>query len=72
MLPGGRGGEFIIVAAIATGVMSYTKLNVPDPIAVAAAPSLVHAQSADLVPGKFLPFEQEHLVRFHGNEAGHG
>ena len=27
---------YIIVAAIATGVMSYTKLNVPDPIAVAA------------------------------------
>ncbi len=27
---------YIIVAAIATGVMSYTRLNVPDPIAVAA------------------------------------
>jgi basic amino acid/polyamine antiporter, APA family len=27
---------YIIVAGIATGVMSYTKLNVPDPIAVAA------------------------------------
>src|SRR5213594_1367687 len=38
MMPTGmsRWGFYILVSGIATGVMSYKDLNVPDPIAVAA------------------------------------